>query len=393
MNERKILMVATLTGAALTGSTMAQTTIYTCNFDNPPYTVGSIDTQQGWVTYQAGALAPGLSSMAISATAGSLAPKSGNGCFASESGTTTATTPRFAVQSGAGAPIVDAINTACAAGAISIEFSCYIVPPTPSTEGTSSVPARHGMVLYTTDSTGVPSKAAMGFQVRASDLQVFAVQWLDVGQLGVTTAGNYLINFLDAPLTLTAGTWNAVGCKWMRETGMPRVRINAGVWTEVIATSTIGYVAKEFDIVNTRGSTSGGAINTVSTVAYMDTLVITASQPWNPTDTDGDGRPDATDNCPDIANWTQADCNNNGIGDVCEIASGNPDFNLDTIPDSCQCLADLFVDGKVSGADLGVLLSQWGPAPAGTVSDINRDGQVSGADLGFLLNAWGPCSN
>jgi hypothetical protein len=112
-----------------------------------------------------------------------------------------------------------------------------------------------------------------------------------------------------------------------------------------------------------------------------------------PIDTDGDGRPDATDNCPTIANPTQADCNSNGIGDVCEIAAGTPDFNRDTIPDSCQCLADLFVDRQVSGADLGVLLFQWGPAPAGTVSDINQDGQVSGADLGFLLNAWGPGSN
>jgi len=55
--------------------------------------------------------------------------------------------------------------------------------------------------------------------------------------------------------------------------------------------------------------------------------------------------------------------------------------------------ADLFINGVINGADLGILLSQWGPAPIGTVSDINRDGQVDGADLGFLLNAWGPCPN
>jgi formylglycine-generating enzyme required for sulfatase activity len=54
--------------------------------------------------------------------------------------------------------------------------------------------------------------------------------------------------------------------------------------------------------------------------------------------------------------------------------------------------SDLFVDHQVNGADLGILLSQWGLAPAGTVSDINRDGLVNGADLGYLLNAWGPCS-
>jgi hypothetical protein len=112
-----------------------------------------------------------------------------------------------------------------------------------------------------------------------------------------------------------------------------------------------------------------------------------------PLDTDGDGRPDATDNCPTLANPTQADCNSDDVGDLCEIAAGAPNFNHDTVPDSCQCIADLFVDHQVNGADLGALLSQWGPATANTVTDINRDGQVNGADLGYLLNAWGPCPN
>jgi hypothetical protein len=110
-------------------------------------------------------------------------------------------------------------------------------------------------------------------------------------------------------------------------------------------------------------------------------------------DTDGDGRPDAIDNCPTIANSSQADCNSNGIGDACELAAGAPDFNSDTVPDTCQCLADLFVDHQVNGADLGALLSQWGPANANTASDMNRDGKVDGADLGHLLASWGPCTN
>jgi hypothetical protein len=125
-------------------------------------------------------------------------------------------------------------------------------------------------------------------------------------------------------------------------------------------------------------------------VGYFHTIAIAGPPPL---DTDGDGRPDSADNCPTIANPTQADCNTNGVGDVCEIAAGAPDFNGDTIPDTCQCLADLFVDGHVNGADLGILLAQWGLAPAETVSDLNRDGRVSGADLGYLLNAWGPCTN
>ena len=111
-------------------------------------------------------------------------------------------------------------------------------------------------------------------------------------------------------------------------------------------------------------------------------------------DTDGDGRPDSTDNCPTIANPLQADCNTNGIGDACELAAGAPDFNADIIPDTCQCLADLFVDRQVNGADLGALLAFWGPVnPALPSADINRDGLVNGADLGYLLANWGPCTN
>ena len=114
----------------------------------------------------------------------------------------------------------------------------------------------------------------------------------------------------------------------------------------------------------------------------------------NQLNTDGDTRGDACDNCPLIANSSQADCNNNSIGNACEIAAGTADYNHDTIPDTCQCLADLVVNHEVNGADLGALLAVWGPAnPSLPSADINRDGSVDGADLGYLLYAWGPCPN
>jgi alpha-tubulin suppressor-like RCC1 family protein len=55
------------------------------------------------------------------------------------------------------------------------------------------------------------------------------------------------------------------------------------------------------------------------------------------------------------------------------------------------CSGDIDLTGAVDGADLGALLSSWGPAPFGASTDTNGDGVVDGADLGALLANWGTC--
>ncbi len=49
---------------------------------------------------------------------------------------------------------------------------------------------------------------------------------------------------------------------------------------------------------------------------------------------------------------------------------------------------DLDGNGRIDGADLGILLGDWG-ACDGCASDLDGDGSVSGSDLGLLLGAWG----
>jgi hypothetical protein len=98
-----------------------------------------------------------------------------------------------------------------------------------------------------------------------------------------------------------------------------------------------------------------------------------------------------------VVSATCEDCNHDGIDDAEQIASGRvPDINHNNIPDTCECIGDIYVDSIVNGGDLGVLLAYWGPttnAAASIACDHNVDGVVNGSDLGILLAYWGPCSN
>ena len=54
------------------------------------------------------------------------------------------------------------------------------------------------------------------------------------------------------------------------------------------------------------------------------------------------------------------------------------------------CPGDIDGDGRVGGADLGLLFLEWG-ACSGCSGDIDADGRVGGGDLGLLFLAWGDC--
>jgi formylglycine-generating enzyme required for sulfatase activity len=64
------------------------------------------------------------------------------------------------------------------------------------------------------------------------------------------------------------------------------------------------------------------------------------------------------------------------------------------VPASAQCTGDLTGNGIVDGADLGTILSYWGPRtqdPTSIASDLDGNGLINGADLGLVLSNWGPC--
>lgn len=79
----------------------------------------------------------------------------------------------------------------------------------------------------------------------------------------------------------------------------------------------------------------------------------------------------------------------NGATGVSDIYAQNllPDGTLGT----ASRPGDLNGDGSVNGADLGILLQNWGACPpkGECVADLDGNGLVDGADLGTMLSNWG----
>ncbi len=86
-----------------------------------------------------------------------------------------------------------------------------------------------------------------------------------------------------------------------------------------------------------------------------------------------------------------SDCNQNGISDSIDIASGTSlDINSNGVPDECGCIADIEPNGYIDGADLSRMLSRWGRCDACS-EDLTGDGNVAADDLAVLIAQWGVC--
>ena len=91
-----------------------------------------------------------------------------------------------------------------------------------------------------------------------------------------------------------------------------------------------------------------------------------------------------TDNCPSIANPGQEDCNTNGVGDVCELASGSAaDCNGNGRPDSCDIAsgtaADCNSNGRPDSCDIAT-----GPS-----TDLNTNGVPDECAGEFIVGGSG----
>ena len=97
-----------------------------------------------------------------------------------------------------------------------------------------------------------------------------------------------------------------------------------------------------------------------------------------------------------IEDGLHVDCNGNGVPDECDVADPDMDLNGNGIPDECECLADLSgatictPDGIVGTDDILAVIGFWDTTAA--CGDANLDGIVGTDDILAIISNWGPCA-
>lgn len=84
------------------------------------------------------------------------------------------------------------------------------------------------------------------------------------------------------------------------------------------------------------------------------------------------------------------DCNGNEVSDYEDIKVGySEDLNSNSVPDECECLADVDGNNAVDTLDILMVIARWGqPDPVG---DVDYDGVVNVSDLLYVVGSWGGC--
>jgi hypothetical protein len=150
---------------------------------------------------------------------------------------------------------------------------------------------------------------------------------------------------------------------------------------------------------------TGRLFITVQSNVYDNNFLYVLTPDFPAPDSDQDGVPNASDNCPTVANTDQSDIDSDSVGDVCDncptVANASPVPNGNTgLGLGCSCPGDANRDGNVSFADITAVLANFGNAyaypvvlPAVASGDADNNGTVSFGDITVVLSSFGTNCN
>jgi hypothetical protein len=194
----------------------------------------------------------------------------------------------------------------------------------------------------------------------------------------VDAAGSVSSNTLSAAKTFTSSATCTGANSAVTWSGAPTPQtVSATVSADAstpVGDHTIVLKADEGNVALTDTNTSAGKL-TDDTGTTLTIHVIASSTP-PPADADGDGVPDASDNCPSVSNADQADADSDGLGNACDSNSYAPAVSTAAANATGNEGDQLGTSGTFSDGDGNNTLSISKVSGAGTVTD-NGDGTWS----------------
>ncbi|MGX1931029.1 thrombospondin type 3 repeat-containing protein [Flagellimonas sp. 2504JD4-2] len=191
----------------------------------------------------------------------------------------------------------------------------------------------------------------------------FTTEWIETGESTNPTAGRIRINnnqlrfrnldtrYITRNLNLTGYSNVTLTLDYIRTSGDETITVqmydgsNFTNVAELSGTGNLSYILSSNEIgVNSaiRFIATDGDWDVNTETIFIDNILFTATS--SGFDSDGDGIPDSSDNCPSFANVTQLDSDGDGIGDVCDDDDDN-----DGVTDEEECSGIVCLQPIVNG--------------------------------------------
>jgi hypothetical protein len=218
-----------------------------------------------------------------------------------------------------------------------------------NTAGTAASGSMPSLAMDDTGYLMVTFESNMGSNTYGIDFDIFScvstnggVNWSNPAQVNTDATTDDIFDTTSYLVTDGAGTWLAT---WERDaftTARPTYAYSTDLGATWSAPADISGGQRGWD---PKGATDGNGAwmvawftdesPTGNTNTDLDLFFVVSSTP----DDDGDDVADDEDNCPSVANADQADADNDGVGDVCDICEGFDDAvdsDSDGAPDGCD---------------------------------------------------------